>query len=349
MNYRILRELLFLLPPEASHHVTLHAIGLMHRLHLARLVAREVPDDPVEVMGLRFRNRVGLAAGLDKDGTCIDGFSELGFGFLEIGTVTPRPQPGNPRPRLFRLASREALINRMGFNNGGVDAMVGRIERAGYDGVLGVNIGKNFDTPLEDALSDYEYCLRRVYAVASYIVVNISSPNTPGLRNLQRGDEMGALFDGLKKCHGELATSHNTYVPLVVKIAPDMADDEAAEAARRLLEFEVDGVIVGNTTVSREGVEAEPHGMEEGGLSGAPLLARANHVLGIVAGEVRGRMAVIGTGGIMRGEDAVAKLHLGADLVQIYTGLIYKGPDLIRECVDAIKETGLEPRTSSRA
>ncbi|MBD3646650.1 MAG: dihydroorotate dehydrogenase (quinone) [Pseudomonadales bacterium] len=204
MNYRSLRDLLFLLPPEVSHVLALPGIGWLQRLRLSSLVVEDVPDDPVEVMGIQFPNRVGLAAGLDKDGTCIDGMASLGFGFLEIGTVTPRPQPGNPKPRLFRIPEKQALINRMGFNNDGVDAMVNRIRHARYDGVLGINIGKNFTTPVEQALHDYEYCLRRVYELASYVVVNISSPNTPGLRNLQRDDEMASLLDGLKTAHNEL-------------------------------------------------------------------------------------------------------------------------------------------------
>lgn len=333
MDYKYAREGLFLLPPEISHHLTLSSISWMHRLHLGRLVGGRVPDDPVEVMGIRFPNRVGLAAGLDKDGTAVDGFGDMGFGFIEVGTVTPRPQPGNPKPRLFRLKSRRALINRMGFNNKGVDALVDALQHIDYSGVLGINIGKNFDTPVEDALSDYEYCLRRVYTLASYIAVNISSPNTPGLRNLQRGEDMTRLLDGLKACHAELVDRHGVYVPLLVKIAPDMVDDEAAEVARRLLEYELDGVIVGNTTVSRDGLEAEPHGMEEGGLSGEPLRPQADHILKIVAGEVDGRIAIIGTGGIMSDEDAANKIRLGADLVQIYTGLIYEGPGLVRDCV----------------
>lgn len=337
MNYRSIRNLLFLLPPEVSHELALPGIGWLRRFGLNSLMAQDVPDDPVEVMGIQFPNRVGLAAGLDKDGTCIDGMAALGFGFLEIGTVTPRGQPGNPKPRLFRIPEKQALINRMGFNNDGVDAMVNRIRHAHYDGVLGINIGKNLTTPVEQALHDYEYCLRRVYELASYIVVNISSPNTPGLRNLQRDDAMASLLEGLKGTHSELADRSGMHVPLVVKIAPDMTDEETVQVSRRLLEFEVDGVIVGNTTVSRQGVEGEAHGMEEGGLSGGPLLARADHVLEVVAGMVKGRMAIIGVGGIMRGEDAAGKIARGADLVQIYTGFIYEGPGLIRDCVTAIK------------
>lgn len=337
MNYKIPRDLLFLLPPEVSHYIALHSISLMHRLHLEGLVLGDVPDDPVEVMGISFKNRVGLAAGLDKDGTCVDGLGALGFGFLEVGTVTPRAQPGNPRPRLFRLKDKQGLINRMGFNNEGVDALVERLKRSRYDGVLGINIGKNFDTPVEEAINDYEYCLRRVYEYAAYIVVNISSPNTPGLRNLQRQDELAVLLEGLKAAHRDMVERHAIHVPLVVKIAPDMVDDEVRQLVRRLLEFEIDGVIVGNTTVSRAGLEHEPLAIEAGGLSGAPLREQSNHVLSIVVDEVAGRMGVIGVGGIMSGQDAATKIGLGADLVQIYTGFIYQGPGLIRECVETIR------------
>ncbi|MEX2488663.1 MAG: quinone-dependent dihydroorotate dehydrogenase [Pseudomonadales bacterium] len=337
MKYKYLRDLLFLLPPELSHFIALHTTSLMHRLHLTHLVAGEVPEDPIEVMGIQFKNRVGLAAGLDKDGICVDGLGALGFGFLEVGTVTPRGQKGNARPRLFRLTASEALINRMGFNNEGVDVLVERLKHTRFDGVLGINIGKNFDTPLEDALNDYEYCLRRVYEYAAYIVVNISSPNTPGLRDLQRQDEMAVLLETLKKVHGEMVERYSVRVPLLVKIAPDMVDDDVRQLARRLLAFEIDGVIVGNTTVSRAGVTDEPLASETGGLSGAPLLSQSNHVLQIVAEEVKGRMGIIGVGGIMSGEDAAAKIALGADLVQIYTGFIYQGPGLIRECVEAMR------------
>ena len=331
--YKFIRDLLFLLPPETSHYLSLRAISLLQQFHLTSLAGKKVPDDPVEVMGIRFPNRVGLAAGLDKDAAFINGFAALGFGFIEVGTVTPRAQPGNPKPRLFRLEAHRALINRMGFNNHGVDAMARRIERSGFGGVLGINIGKNLTTPVSDALVDYEYCLRVVYPLASYIVVNISSPNTPGLRNLQREEEMNGLLEGLKMVHGELAASHGRRVPLVVKIAPDMSDEEAVQVSRRLMEFEIDGVIVGNTTVSREAIGPEPYGMEEGGLSGAPLFEPSNHILRVVADEVGGRMAIIGVGGIMSGEDAARKISLGADLVQIYTGFIYEGPPLIRDCI----------------
>lgn len=331
MNYDSIRKLLFMLPAEAAHHLSLQSIALLDRLNLASLVARDVPDDPVEVMGIRFPNPVGLAAGLDKNATCMDGMAAMGFGFIEVGTVTPKAQPGNPKPRLFRLAAKDALINRMGFNNEGVEAMVKRIKRSDFKGVLGVNIGKNASTPVEDALSDYEFCMRKVYKLASYIAINISSPNTPGLRNLQRLDELEGLLSGLVTVHGELKAQYEKHVPLVVKIAPDMDDDEVINVAGCLLAHKIDGVIVTNTTVSRSAVYGERYSDEAGGLSGAPLKNQANHVLKLVAEQVKDAMAVIGVGGIMSAADAVEKLRLGADLVQVYTGFIFKGPGLVSE------------------
>ncbi|MCB1645684.1 MAG: quinone-dependent dihydroorotate dehydrogenase [Pseudomonadales bacterium] len=343
MNYRTLRNMLFCFPTETSHHLSLQAISLAHQLKLTPLIAREVPSAPVNVMGLDFPNPVGLAAGLDKDAKAIDGLGSLGFGFLEVGTVTPRPQPGNPRPRLFRIPSRRAIINRMGFNNEGVDAMCKRIRRAGYTGILGINIGKNAVTPVENALDDYELCLRKVYKLASYIVVNISSPNTPGLRNLQHEAELAALLEGLKKCHATLVDKHEKYVPLVVKIAPDMEDSEARQVAAQLMQFEIDGVIVSNTTVSRDNIAGEVHSSETGGLSGEPVRDQSNHILSLVADEVKGKMAIIGVGGIMSGADAAEKIRLGADLVQLYTGFIYEGPDLIFDSVQAITASQRAP------
>ncbi len=338
MNYKTIRDLLFLLPTETSHHLSLQSISLLQQWNLTALVARDIPDDPVEVMGISFPNRVGLAAGLDKDASHIDGFASLGFGHLEVGTVTPRPQPGNPKPRLFRLKSRGAIINRMGFNSEGVDALAKKIRRSDYKGVLGVNIGKNFDTPMENALQDYLTCLRKVYKVASYIVVNISSPNTPGLRDLQQGSELPRLLEGLKEEHQRLGEKHEKSVPLLVKVAPDMTDEELRSVCGRLLQFELDGIIVSNTTVEREAIQGDKLASEQGGLSGAPLFEKSNHALEVVVSTVKEKMAIIGVGGIMRGDDAVRKIVLGADLVQIYTGFIYHGPDLIRNSVDKIRK-----------
>ncbi|MCZ6502623.1 MAG: quinone-dependent dihydroorotate dehydrogenase, partial [Gammaproteobacteria bacterium] len=319
-------------------HLSLQSISLLQQWNLTALVARDIPDDPLEVMGISFPNRVGLAAGLDKDASHIDGFASLGFGHLEVGTVTPRPQPGNPKPRLFRLKSRGAIINRMGFNNEGVDALTKKIRRSDYKGVLGVNIGKNFDTPMENALQDYLTCLRKVYKVASYIVVNISSPNTPGLRDLQQGSELLQLLEGLKEEHQRLGEKHEKSVPLLVKVAPDMTDEELRGVCDRLLQFDLDGIIVSNTTIDRETIQGDKLASEQGGLSGAPLFEKSNHALEVVVSTVKDKMAIIGVGGIMRGDDAVRKIVLGADLVQIYTGFIYQGPDLIRNSVDMIRK-----------
>ena len=342
MNYKTIRDLLFLLPTETSHHLSLQAISLLQQWNLTALVARDIPDDPIEVMGIRFANRVGLAAGLDKDACHIDGFASLGFGYLEVGTVTPRSQPGNARPRLFRLKSKGAIINRMGFNNEGVEAMIRRIRRSDYKGILGINIGKNVDTPVESALQDYLTCLRKVYKVASYIVVNISSPNTPGLRDLQQGNELPRLLDGLKEEHQRLRERQGKSVPLLVKVAPDMTDEAMQGVCERLLEFELDGIIVSNTTVDRETIQGDRLASEQGGLSGAPLFEKSNHALEIVVAAVKGKMAIIGVGGIMCGDDAARKISLGADLVQIYTGFIYHGPDLIRDSVDVIRKAGIK-------
>ena len=337
MNYEALRNMLFLLPAEVSHHVSMQSIGLMEQLNLTSLIARGVPDDPVEVMGIRFPNRVGLAAGLDKDAACIDGLAAMGFGFLEVGTVTPLAQDGNTKPRMFRLKDKQALINRMGFNNQGVDPMCKRVRRSKFNGVLGINIGKNTTTSVGDALADYIFCMRKVYKQASYVAVNISSPNSPGLRDLQKESELARLIEGLKQEHEALKEKFGKHVPLVVKIAPDMGDEDMTNLARRLLSFELDGVIVSNTTVSRGAVAGERHASQSGGLSGAPLRSQANHALSLVSNEVKGKMAVIGVGGIVKGEDAAEKIRLGADLVQIYTGFIYQGPDLISNCVKSMK------------
>ena len=342
---------MFLLPAETAHQLSMQALGLAGAWHPGPLLAREVPYDPVEVMGITFPNRVGLAAGLDKDAQAIAGLAALGFGFVEVGTVTPRPQPGNPKPRLFRLPQQQAIINRMGFNNRGVEALVRRVRHSRFNGVLGVNIGKNLDTPVTQALQDYQTCLRRVYRVASYIVVNISSPNTPGLRGLQQEGVLPGLLAGLKAAHLTLVERHGRSVPLLVKIAPDMTDEALGTLCRQLVEFELDGVIVGNTTTDRSQLhgsdaagyrsgkeKAQRHIREEGGLSGRPLRSKANHALRIAADVVRGKMAIIGVGGITEGADAAEKIRLGADLVQLYTGLIYRGPGLIFDSVKAIRE-----------
>ncbi len=333
--YALARELMFKLSPETSHELAIDLIGAGGRLGLNRLLCK-TPRLPVTVMGLEFPNPVGLAAGLDKNGDAIDGFAQLGFGFIEIGTVTPRPQPGNPRPRLFRLPQAEAIINRMGFNNHGVDHLLERVRAAKYRGVLGINIGKNFDTPVERAVDDYLICLDKVYAHASYVTVNVSSPNTPGLRSLQFGDSLRQLLEALRVRQGYLTEQHGRRVPLAIKIAPDMSDEETVLVARALLETGMDAVIATNTTLSRVGVEGLAHADEAGGLSGAPVRDKSTHTVRLLAGELGGRLPIIAAGGITEGVHAADKIAAGASLVQIYSGFIYKGPALIREAVDAI-------------
>ncbi|MGK0462680.1 MAG: dihydroorotate dehydrogenase [Candidatus Azotimanducaceae bacterium] len=336
MSFNALRELLFLLPTETSHHLSMQSIAWLQQMNLTPLIAKPRVEDPVEVMGIRFPNRVGLAAGLDKDAACVDGLAALGFGFVEVGTVTPVSQPGNVKPRLFRLREKQAIINRMGFNNLGVDALVRRVKQCHFDGVLGINIGKNKLTPLEQTLDDYVTCLRKVYRHSSYVTINISSPNTKDLRALQHGDELAMLLEGIKLAQRELEEQYERYVPLVVKIAPDLDDDELRIVCQQLMAFEIDGVIVSNTTISRSEVKGAKHAGEAGGLSGAPLFKKSNHVLEAVVAEVQGKIAVIGVGGIMTGDDAAEKIRLGADLVQIYTGFIFEGPALVESSARAI-------------
>ena len=334
--YNLARQLLFKLSPETSHDLSLDLIGAGGRLGVNGLLCKAPVQLPVTVMGLEFPNPVGLAAGLDKNGAAIDGFAQLGFGFVEIGTVTPRPQPGNPKPRIFRLPNAEAIINRMGFNNLGVDHLLSRVAAARFKGVLGINIGKNFDTPVERAVDDYLICLDKVYAHASYITVNVSSPNTPGLRSLQFGDSLKQLLEALGERQRLLTLQHGKRVPLAIKIAPDMTDEETVLVAAALLDSGMDAVIATNTTLSREGVAGLPHADEAGGLSGAPVREKSTHTVRILAGELAGRMPIIAAGGITEGRHAAEKIAAGASLVQIYSGFIYKGPALIRESVDAI-------------
>lgn len=334
--YTLARELLFKLSPEASHELSIDLIGAGGRLGLNGLLTKNPAALPVKVMGLEFPNPVGLAAGLDKNGDAIDGFAQLGFGFVEIGTVTPRPQPGNPKPRLFRLPEAEAIINRMGFNNHGVDHLLARVQAAKYKGVLGINIGKNFDTPVENAVDDYLLCLDKVYQHASYVTVNVSSPNTPGLRSLQFGDSLKQLLEALRKRQEDLAAQYGKRVPLAIKIAPDMSDEETIEVANALVEAGMDAVIATNTTLGREGVHGLECADEAGGLSGAPVCEKSTHIVQVLAGELKGRLPIIAVGGITEGKHAAEKIAAGASLVQIYSGFIYKGPALIREAVDAI-------------
>ena len=349
MFYPLIRRALFQLPPEQAHHLTLEALKTTYRSGFARLLAGRVPDMPCEVMGLRFRNPVGLAAGLDKNGEYIRALAALGFGFIEVGTVTPRAQDGNPKPRLFRINQAQALINRMGFNNKGVDYLVAQVQRAGYEGILGINIGKNFDTPLERAGDDYLHCLTKVYPHASYVVINVSSPNTPGLRSLQHGEHLNELLRILKAEQMRLSVQYHRYVPLVVKLAPDMDAGQVEAMAEILLSHRVDGVAATNTTVSRSSVEGLPHAEEVGGLSGRPLLSPSNEVLRLLGQRLEGSIPLIGIGGIVNGAGAVLKAKAGASLVQLYTGLIYRGPRLIGESVRALRaERASEPVVEGR-
>jgi dihydroorotate dehydrogenase len=331
--YPLLRPLLFSLDPETAHEVTLKLLNMAHASGLSKLIYPAIENKPTIVMGLEFKNPVGLAAGLDKNGDYLDSLAALGFGFVEIGTVTPRPQPGNPKPRLFRLPEYQAIINRMGFNNQGVDHLLAQVKQSRYNGILGINIGKNFDTPIESAVDDYLIGLRKVYAAASYITINISSPNTKNLRQLQQGDEIKRLISALKEEQLKLQQGYGKYTPLVLKIAPDLTIDEINHIARLLLEFEIDGVIATNTTIARDMIADHPLAHETGGLSGAPVKAKSTAVVRGLASELNGRCPIIAAGGILSAADAREKLTAGASLVQIYSGLIYRGPQLIEDIV----------------
>ena len=336
--YQFVKTVFFKLDAETAHTIALTGLKLLHRLRLSTLLLGKPQRAPISVMGIEFPNPVGLAAGLDKNGDYFDALAHCGFGFVEIGTVTPRPQPGNPQPRLFRIPEAEAIINRMGFNNKGVDHLIEQVKKTRYQGVLGINIGKNFDTPAEKAREDYLTGFRKVYPYADYVAVNISSPNTPGLRDLQFGEALDQLLQALKDEQKKLSEQHGHYVPLVVKIAPDMDDEAIARLAGTLVNFNIDGVIATNTTLSRSGVEGLPHAGEPGGLSGVPLRDRADHVLQVLAAHLNNAIPVIAVGGIFSADDALRKIHLGASLVQVYTGFIYHGPDLIRECVQGLSK-----------
>ena len=341
MLYPLIRKFFFALDPELAHGLGMNGIEFLNRAGIACLLAKPVAANPVELMGLTFPNPVGLAAGLDKNGEHIDALASLGFGFIEIGTVTPRPQPGNPKPRMFRITEKQAIINRMGFNNHGVDQLLANVAKSKFaqaGGILGINIGKNFDTPIEKAVDDYLICLDRVYNAASYVAINISSPNTKNLRELQKDDALDALLGQLKAEQTRLADKHGKYVPLVLKIAPDLEDEQIQSIADLLRQHRMDGVIATNTTLSRAEVEGLPNANEAGGLSGAPVFERSTAVLKKLAGHLKGEVPIIGVGGIMQGADAVAKLDAGASLVQLYFGFIYRGPDLVGDVARAIAE-----------
>jgi len=336
MYYDYLKKLLFLLPPEAAHYFTLNSLNLAHQLGILKKVKVEHEVDPITVMGLKFPNRVGLAAGLDKNGEYIEALSCLGFGFIEVGTVTPLPQTGNPKPRLFRLEDEQAIINRLGFNNKGLDFLVSKLEKTKYTGILGINVGKNKDTPLEKATDDYCLGFNRVAKYASYVTINISSPNTESLRQLQHGELLKNLLLELKKAQATIAKTEK-YVPLVIKIAPDLTENEIKEVAFAFLETKIDGVIATNTTLSRETIAGHPLAKETGGLSGKPLFIKSTQTLKQLHSYLENQIPIIGCGGILDAKSAKEKIFAGATLIQIYSSLIYGGPGIIPEIVGAIK------------
>lgn len=336
MNYSFFQKILFSMDAERSHLAALNGLNFLHKLHLDPF-GKETPKVPCKLMDLTLPNPVGLAAGLDKNGEFIDALAAFGFGFIEIGTVTPKPQTGNPKPRLFRLPERRAIVNRMGFNNIGIDAVMNNIRKAQYGGILGINIGKNATTPIENAVDDYLICLKKAYELASYITINISSPNTKNLRSLQAEDELNQLLAAIKFCQNDLANQHNKYVPIALKIAPDLDENQIITIAKAVRYHQIDGVIATNTTVDKSSLGNHPLSNEAGGLSGSPLKNKANEVLSLLAKHLNSAnefpIPIIGVGGIFSGEDAVSKLQNGASAVQIYSGLIYQGPQLVRECI----------------
>jgi dihydroorotate dehydrogenase len=339
MLYPLIRKFFFALDAETAHGIGMHGVALLDATGLAGCLARPVTPCPVDVMGLKFPNPVGLAAGLDKNGDHIDGLARLGFGFIEIGTVTPLAQPGNPRPRLFRIPEAQGIINRMGFNNDGVDKLLENVRAANFPkqgGILGINIGKNATTPIEKAADDYLICLNKVYADASYIAVNISSPNTRNLRELQKDDALDDLLSQLKARQEQLADKHGHYVPMALKIAPDLDDAQIIAIADALRRHRMDAVIATNTTLSREGVEGLANADEAGGLSGAPVFRRSTEVLKKLSAALAGELPVIGVGGILNGADAAEKVRAGASLVQFYSGFIYRGPEMVNEVADTL-------------
>ncbi|MEM6051039.1 quinone-dependent dihydroorotate dehydrogenase [Erwinia sp. P7711] len=333
MYYPFVRKALFQLDAERAHELTLHQLQRVTGTPLMHLVRQSLPFKPVNCMGLTFKNPLGLAAGLDKNGECIDAFGAMGFGFIEIGTVTPRAQPGNDKPRMFRVLEAEGIINRMGFNNLGVDNLIENVKKAHFDGVLGINIGKNKDTPVETGKEDYLTCMDKIYAYAGYIAINISSPNTPGLRTLQYGEALDDLLSAVKQKQKDLEALHHKYVPVAVKIAPDLTEEELVQVADSLVRHNIDGVIATNTTLDRSLVSGLKYADEAGGLSGRPVQLKSTEIIRSLSKELRGRMPVIGVGGIDSLVSAREKIAAGASLVQIYSGFIYKGPPLIKEIV----------------
>lgn len=339
-TYKLFRPLLFLLSAEKSHYLALNSLKLASNSGVLKRLTQQIKTTNVKVMGIEFPNQVGLAAGLDKNGDYLTPLSQLGFGFLEIGTITPQPQAGNPSPRLFRLPKANAIINRMGFNNLGIKHLLKQVKVArqqGYNGIIGINIGKNFETAVENAVDDYLICLREAYPFADYITINISSPNTPGLRNLQYGEELNKLLSSLKQAQLMLSDQYSRYVPLAVKVAPDLSHEEVNFIANTLLDNKIDGLIATNTTLSRDGVKGMQHEDETGGLSGEPVRDISTDIIRQFATRLDGKIPIIGVGGIASGEDAINKIKAGATLVQVFSALIYQGPTLITECVQALE------------
>ena len=340
LPYALARPFLFGLDAEAAHELTMHTLAKAQGTPLAWAYCSGMVDDPITLAGLRFPNRVGLAAGLDKNARCIDGLGAMGFGFIEVGTVTPKGQPGNPKPRMFRLPEANALINRLGFNNDGLDAFIANVQKSSFrrkGRILGLNIGKNAATPIERATDDYLACLSGVYPHADYVTVNISSPNTQNLRALQGDAALDALLGAMAERRAELAKAHGRHVPVFVKIAPDLDQAQVRVIAATLLRHAMDGVVATNTTLARDAVQGLRHAGETGGLSGAPVLAASNRVIAQLRAALGPGFPIIGVGGILSADDAVSKIEAGADVVQIYTGLIYKGPDLVRQAAQALR------------
>jgi len=340
LPYSLARPFLFGLDPETAHELTMHSLARLQGTPLEWAYCNGMVEDPIELAGLKFPNRVGLAAGLDKNARCIDGLGAMGFGFVEVGTVTPKPQPGNPKPRMFRLPQANALINRLGFNNDGLEAFVANVKRSSFrqkGRILGLNIGKNAATPIENATSDYLVCLEGVYPHADYVTINISSPNTSNLRSLQSDEALDGLLSAIARQREVLARQHGRRVPIFVKIAPDLDSSQVEVIAAALRRHGMDGVVATNTTINREAVKGLPHAEEAGGLSGSPVLEASNRVISQLRAALGKQFPIIGVGGIMSAQDAASKIRAGADVVQIYTGLIYRGPDLVNEAAHALK------------
>ena len=340
--YDLIKPWLFKLSAEQAHELSLDALSALSRLGLSHWVNRGIPEIPTQVMGLQFKNPIGLAAGLDKNADYLTALGQLGFGFIEVGTVTPKPQTGNPKPRLFRIPEHQCIINRMGFNNKGVDHMVRQLNKRRYSGVLGVNIGKNRDTSNEEALNDYLLCMERLYALADYLCINLSSPNTPGLRSLQKGDAFTHILDGLKSRQQQLKDQQGKYTPLVVKLSPDLSEDELQWIAEQLIRYEWDAVIATNTSTGRDGIHQHRLAAETGGLSGAPLFDKAQQTTQVLKRALADKMPIIGVGGILSGHQAAARAQAGADLIQLYSGLVFKGPKLLNEIADALISTHVQ-------